>query len=113
MITMNAKHSPGPWRRTNLTVHTVAPEGALVLARVLESGVETLAASTPEQATANANLIAAAPELLAALEDASRALDVLEEEHAPLAPSGNGCCVICDARIKARVAIARAKGQTP
>lgn len=59
------KHTPGPWDRTNLTVHTksTAERGALGIARVFEAGIETAAADSVFQATANARLIAAAPEM--------------------------------------------------
>jgi hypothetical protein len=62
------KHTPGPWDRTNLTVHTKssAQRGALGIARVYDAP-ETEACANAMQATANANLIAAAPALLEAL----------------------------------------------
>lgn len=60
-----SKHTPGPWRRTNLTVHTA---DGLAIARVLEAGIETEAAIDVFQATANAQLIAKAPEMYALLE---------------------------------------------
>lgn len=97
-------HTPGPWERTNLTVHTqaTADRPALAIARVFEAGVETEAATSPAQATANANLIAAAPKLLEALEK------VLRHEHQahPL-PLGQRL----REREEAHAAIAEARGQ--
>lgn len=63
-------HTPGPWSRTNLTIHTQATSEcpALRIARVYEAGIETEAAKDPHQATANANLMMSAPDLLATLE---------------------------------------------
>lgn len=65
---MTTKHTPGPWAHTNLTVHTRGTETmpALAIAQILEAGIQTEAASSPEESTANARLIAAAPDLLTA-----------------------------------------------
>jgi len=62
------KHTPGPWERINLTICTQSTRElpCLIIARVYEAGLETQAADSPEQATANARLIAAAPDLLEA-----------------------------------------------
>lgn len=51
-----SKHTPGPW--------TAQPNGAIWVGDTLIS----VCAIAPEEATANANLIAAAPDLLEALQ---------------------------------------------
>lgn len=63
-----AAPTPGPWARTNLTIHTVSTTDrpALKLARVYDAP-ESDGPASPEEATANARLLAAAPELRAAL----------------------------------------------
>jgi hypothetical protein len=74
------KHTPGPWDRTNLTIHTksTAERGALGIARVFEAGIETEAADSVDQATANANLIAAAPALRKFIDQIAR-METAEE----------------------------------
>lgn len=68
---MNAKHTPGPWeiRDVNVTFISIgAPEHhSLADTWAIDEGVTT------EQLHANARLIAAAPELLEALEQISHA----------------------------------------
>ena len=53
------EHTPTPWERTNLTIHTksTVDDASYAIARVLQSGVETMAAKTVRQATANAAFI--------------------------------------------------------
>jgi hypothetical protein len=91
---MSADHTPGPWvvdRSRNIVAHS--PVGAVFLADVYSGG--------PGIATANANarLIAAAPDLLAALESLT---DVAEHD---------GECLSEGHITTARAAIARAKGE--
>ncbi|MCE4544625.1 MULTISPECIES: hypothetical protein [unclassified Caballeronia] len=93
---MTTKHTPGPW-----TNHGRIPQPGLphssVAAKTLLARVYSEAFGDSEQETANANLIAAAPELLESLEQmvrlatrndipeseqleiASRAIDVLQK----------------------------------
>lgn len=67
---MNSKHAPGPWFVTGLMTKYVC-------ARIGSGGIQEVAAVGPteadngygEQQLANAKLIAAAPDLLEALED--------------------------------------------
>jgi hypothetical protein len=58
-----AKHTPGPWQKHGSHIYTADPERA-ILAQVFNPG------KRPEDypLTENANLMAAAPELLGALE---------------------------------------------
>lgn len=60
---MNAKHTPGPWMQAPLSPTDVIADDRLMIAMARE-GMNGIAR---EQAAANARLIAAAPELLAAL----------------------------------------------
>ena len=103
---MNVTHTPGPWNRTNLTVHTVSTNtlGALGIARVFEAGIETEAADSVFQATANARLIAAAPEMFALLRGfAETAI-----------PHEDGCiCVRCEPVTTTRALLARIDKDTP
>lgn len=59
-----AKHTPGPWQRHGSHIYTADPERA-ILAQVFNPGKRP----GDYPLTENANLIAAAPELLGALED--------------------------------------------
>lgn len=94
---MSAKHTPGPW--TNHGRGRLSPgfPHSAVAAKTLIARVYSEAFGDPEQEAANANLIAAAPDLLEALEAASNYLR--------MASPGNAKKVI-DA------AIAKAKGQS-
>jgi len=98
--------TPGPWDRTNLTIHTQGTQDfpALKIARVYEANIETEAARTVEQATANARLIAASPDLYEALkaivETASEACECVEGETP-------GHCMWC----VGRKGIAKAEGR--
>lgn len=79
-----------PWDRTNLTIHTrrtsLCP--ALAIARVYESGIETEAAETVEQATANVELIVRAVNsydaMREALEQAIARIEVANQEGNPI-----------------------------
>lgn len=108
---MDTKHTPGPWISAEPYPYGVQVSSTNgYVCRVSESGKK----STEEQ-RANARLIAAAPDLLAALEDAIAKM----KQYIPKAAQGydNGCfkyvgmgedfdcsCAIC----KARAAIAKA-----
>ncbi len=62
---MSTQHTPGPWRLDGLSAHVVtADNGSIEVARC---GHETTHPVTEQRIAANARLIAAAPELLAAL----------------------------------------------
>ena len=79
---MSAKHTPGPWRvgaPGPNGCHTVGTEGGLMTAMVAHS------INHPEQASqaiADARLIAAAPELLEALQDAVALADANRDSAA-------------------------------
>jgi hypothetical protein len=100
------KHTPGPW--------TVAPDGEHVLGGeptdpVVIAGtmLADWCSETDETSEANARLIAAAPNLLAALETALSALNHAGEVATA---SGKGELYI-GTRAAARAAIAKATGQ--
>ena len=63
---MEAKHTPGPWMNSNGTI--LAPAGKV--AEAGNPGYDGFAAESEDEAIANARLIAAAPDLLAALRKA-------------------------------------------
>lgn len=112
MKTNEQKHTPGPWRE-NGSVVTAQGSMALVVANVrcqLDPIVRPdAAAKTFAERDANARLIAAAPELLEALKECARLLnvafdfegDVFRKEH------NNSVDAIC----AARAAIAKATGK--
>ncbi len=89
----NSKHTPGPWKRS----HRNITANGVIVARVLP------AEGGPEQEAANAHLIAAADDLLAALVDVVSIHEQVECAYAP-APCA------CDRYAQARAAIALAKG---
>lgn len=104
-----AKHTPGPWksRRESAGAWKVGggPIGEYPICTRL-STVEHM----EEESYANARLIAAAPDLLEALEEAANALDVTAayiREHTPNKATAEG--IENDAR-KARAAISKAEG---
>ena len=94
---MTNKHTPGPWGVKGWRV-TIPGTGEVTLAA---PGVTTATAD------ANARLISAAPELLAALE---WALKNLEEIAIPEFEFQGRVTSMNEAAIKARAAIAKAKG---
>ena len=87
------KHTAGPWRFSYYG--EVRAENNDVVARVAEYGTQS---ETPDAAIANARLIAAAPELLAALQEIS--------ERGPL--DGYGSVSALRLRLVATQSIARA-----
>lgn len=93
MTTNETKHTPGPWRRSH---ESIDPEWDIVIA---QHGVIVANVNACGQREANARLIAAAPELLEALEVCA---DALNPEN---------CYDIPKAADKARAAIAKARGQ--
>lgn len=76
MAQAQAQHTPGPWKASHDGLKVFNPEGPLtfVIAE-MNTKVCSTAPFLAEQA-ANARLIAAAPELLAALEIAYRHIDM-------------------------------------
>ena len=100
------KHTPGPWRISGGSATTVQAdyrainsEGGVLIARALgypNSGYFP----SDDEATANARLIAAAPELLESLE---RCFNIMN----------NGGTWSIEDQAAARAAIAKAKGEQP
>lgn len=120
--TMNTKHTPGPWTNTPMQDTIWANDGDTMVARIADlpwketpSGRRT---SDCETEYANARLIAAAPELLEALEATLPWLSLLGDfigngvmvdkmnHKTPVGPMGR-----CEAIAKVRDAIARATGE--
>ncbi len=89
---MTDKHTPGPWITQGDTYVTV---NSLIIAHCKQSGHITL-----DETIANAHLIAAAPDLLAALE---RVIDCHVTGINPLSDA---------AILSARAAIAKARGES-
>ena len=94
------KHTPGPWRvkhKAKLGWAGVLTQEGDIIADIVVDGQDF---RDPEQALDDARLIAAAPDLLAALERLERL-------------SGSAMMTDDPAREWARAAIAKAKGVTP
>ena len=88
-----AQHTPGPWKRTS---ETMIHGGSSYVARIQRGPLP------PDEVTANARLICAAPDLLAALNHI--AYELIGELEA------NAAHVLNEVVRIARAAIARAKG---
>lgn len=101
----NAKHTPGPWGIDRYVVKSGDDEGAEMLSikNVCRISQQPNGHKQDETDEANARLIAAAPELLEALE---RAADELHR-----AQNSNGSQWLIDEEAKARAAIAKATGK--
>lgn len=69
-----AQHTPGPWRANSSLIE--GPQMALQIASVSRPKLGH-APRSDDEARANAALIAAAPDLLAALKDAARILEAV------------------------------------
>ena len=69
--TMNNTHTPGPWRvsPSGILVCTADDDRPHVNIAIIEDNGNDALAPMPNEVAANARLIAAAPELLAILED--------------------------------------------
>ena len=91
---MTTKHTPGPW--------AVADVGEVVVCATGRTLCDVYSSPTTgdEQADADAHLIAAAPDLLAALEAALACLNFFGSDQ------------IEPFRVRCRAAIAKAKGQS-
>lgn len=106
---METKHTPGEWVNPKLAPEDVARESDYTSICTMSSGVWN-----DEERMANARLIAAAPDLLAALELCLEELDSCDHEF-----EGTHYCGRCDSAIdrsheireKATKAIAKAKGE--
>ena len=119
-----SKHTPGPW-----TVFNSAEDGALDHHPGIDAGSEAIIlcgdaddpndwhgvrGDTIEEAHANARLIAAAPDMLAALEEFARRYEGFTNDElwrrSQLLIGGS---LDYEFAIVARAAIAKAKGETP
>jgi hypothetical protein len=104
---MNTQHTPGPWQiwaaDDSVIDVAVGPSigGVAVCQIVTSNGIGIHTAEATERGAANAALIAAAPDLLEALEEMVKAFNV----YAPKSVGGEYNCVI-----DARAAIAKAAG---
>lgn len=97
-----ANHTPGPWVANGHNVHTRPDESAVCVC--VSMGTRNNA-----EASANARLIASAPELLEALEGAIGALEFSRDYHADL---GNEDQAFAQSMLDAALsAIAKARGQ--
>lgn len=118
-----AAHTPGPWKaqrdiRHQLNTGTLTDDSPKAWAVYGQSKrvaciSETLGVDWDKdtQAEANAHLIAAAPELLAALEYVASVLNMTDPEHEDFADSGADTVqALCEGEARIRAAIAKAKG---
>lgn len=95
-MTQETKHTPGNWSVKDREYRSYIKSGGVIVAHCDEGSNKSLWPNTQER-LANASLIAAAPELLAALE-------YMIEVCPAIDPQGE------DAHERARAAIAKAKG---
>ena len=115
---MSAAHTPGPW---TVTVDTRRSSHMPQVSRLGNDGTPYVIASVcggigKGAREANARLIAAAPDLLAALQRAHWALDMLTGctlLHGESDGQKLHFKMVCDEADKARAALAKATGATP
>ncbi len=109
---MKTQHTPGSWRIGDAGTTIFGPktdEPSPVTIAHIAPGNRT----TKVERQANARLIAAAPELLKALEDLSEIVDWLIQSgnvNSPIEPHPYGCGVILASQ-QARSVLARARGE--
>lgn len=121
---MTMTHTPGPWtletvRTASGLCHKVGPfpprrEGSAPRHACLYSDYPSESNPADQELLANAHLISAAPELLAALEACHGALEwVIEQGGGPACEHEAGVCFCKEnnALNAARAAIAKAKGE--
>ena len=92
------KHTRGPWEINSVT--TVYAQNGMIQVALCKTNISSPEGDTLEKARANAHLIAAAPELLEALEE------LLKSEESPHSET-----VRYLAREEARAAIDKVKGR--
>ena len=103
-MTNETKHTPGPWEVTDNTADGYGQlvvdsmHGAVAICYTAERGIP----GAPSECGANAHLIAAAPELLAALRAAEEWADYIDDDENR---------VPIDMRLAMRAAIAKATGE--
>lgn len=96
-----SKHTPGPWSRVGTFVHALSDDGANQFCALVQD------AHTPTQVLeANARLIAAAPELLEALQQTLAQCLAWQGE-----PNEYSCEIHSKIIRQARAAIAKALGE--
>lgn len=82
---MKNAHTPGPWRvnkKVNTSVEqATAPQGMVLICQCEDPD----GARTNKEDEANARLIAAAPELLAAVEEAKAQIEFIWQNYFPIA----------------------------
>ena len=105
---MSTNHTPGPWRSEGKSIKAIDHGNWFTIARVESQKL------TDEGNSDNARLIAAAPELLAALYETVEHLE-MTMTYLPTTISGDKHTLLyseCEKRIKeARAAIMKAKGE--
>jgi hypothetical protein len=119
---VNAKHTPGPWRVTEETgahgeflYRTIRDNESPYRGYVASVGdAEHIKGITREEAAANANLIAAAPEMYEALDflagEVAGSLGMAEAEIRSVIGNTNFGCI--ELRLKqAEAALAKARGE--
>lgn len=101
------KHTPGPWHQTRKHPRQISDTRGFKIAKCLTTTKGANFEMTPAEAEANARLIAAAPDMLEALEG-------FVEMYVDFAESGDAGFFDAEETpqvIKARAAIAKAKGE--
>lgn len=114
----NQQHTPGPWEISDHRLKTPIGAGPKHIAMVayFDCGAGDPRSISPSEHNANARLIAAAPELLEALEEALRKMGEDEEQiegewgHSRTLQQMEAEGDLSEAIVKARAAIAKAKG---
>lgn len=105
---MTAKHTPGPWEADHSDIWSRS--GKKFIAATMEDG-EAFKGVSLAEAEANARLIAAAPELLAALKACRAALDaVIENNDGDVFGTHHNAAM--DAILAADKSIAKAEGRS-
>lgn len=112
--THNQNHTPGPWQAVEVDEGIFHIDTATGSRTQIGDVATVYDAAFPNEYKANAALIAAAPELLEALENARIALTFYANWMRKHCPAGNNSSEYpfgLDAERQARAAIAKAKGQ--
>lgn len=107
-------HTPGPWRADELGGYTkIQSDSGDNIADVGAVVYNTTGAEWSFERAANARLIAAAPDLLAALRKAERLADIASEWNLPeVEIEPDGMVQTLDLRDEFRAAIAKAESQS-